>query len=239
VQQMDNRIGFFSFTEITDPGAHRAYNEWHQLDHLPEQYSIPGVTYGERWVATPGCRAARAVAGDLLAPADYVTLYLMGPPVEETLTAFGALAVALHKADRFFSPRRACLAGPFGIADRAAAPRVLVGADVVPMRPNRGVYVAVEDSLGAPPAGTLAALTDRPGVAGAWSFTAAAGLAAPSVDPGGHRITVAWLDDPPLAVAPDLDALVRRPDLFPDPVIFAGPFEAITPWDWDWFEGDS
>ena len=25
------------------PGAHRAYNEWHQLDHLPEQMAIPGV----------------------------------------------------------------------------------------------------------------------------------------------------------------------------------------------------
>ena len=50
-------IGFFSFTEVTDPGAHRAYNEWHQFDHLPEQFSIDGIVFGQRWVYTPACRA--------------------------------------------------------------------------------------------------------------------------------------------------------------------------------------
>jgi hypothetical protein len=233
---MDVRLAFFSFTEITDPGAHRAYNEWHQLDHLPEQYTIPGIAYGERWVATPECRAARAVDGDLVAPAHYVTLYLMGEPLAETLAEFGALAVALHKADRFFRPRRACLAGPFDITGRAAADRVLVAADVVPMRPNRGVFVVVEDASGPLPDATLPALSEVPGVAGAWSFSTATGLAAPNVDLGEHRVTVVWLDDEPLAVAPALSKLVTAGDLFPGPVIFAGPFEAITPWTWDWFD---
>ena len=50
--------GFFSFTEITDPTAHAAYNAWHQLDHLPEQYPLTGIVYGQRWVSTPACRAA-------------------------------------------------------------------------------------------------------------------------------------------------------------------------------------
>ena len=36
------KIGFFSFTEITDPAEHRSYNEWHMLDHMPEQYPIAG-----------------------------------------------------------------------------------------------------------------------------------------------------------------------------------------------------
>ena len=57
------RVGFFSFTEITDPAEHRSYNEWHQLDHMPEQYPLPGIAYGQRWVSTPACRAARAVSG--------------------------------------------------------------------------------------------------------------------------------------------------------------------------------
>ena len=54
------RLGFFSFTEITDPSEHRSYNEWHQLDHMPEQYPLPGVVFGQRWVSTPACRRARA-----------------------------------------------------------------------------------------------------------------------------------------------------------------------------------
>ena len=35
--------GFFSFTEVTDPAEHRSYNEWHQLDHLPEQFPLAGI----------------------------------------------------------------------------------------------------------------------------------------------------------------------------------------------------
>ena len=51
-------VGFFSFTEITDPSEHRAYNEWHQLDHMPEQLPLRGVAYGARWVSTPACTGA-------------------------------------------------------------------------------------------------------------------------------------------------------------------------------------
>ena len=36
-------LGFFSFTEVTDPSAHEAYNAWHQLDHLPEQFTLDGT----------------------------------------------------------------------------------------------------------------------------------------------------------------------------------------------------
>ena len=36
------KVGFFSFTEITDPAEHHAYNEWHQLDHMPEQFPLDG-----------------------------------------------------------------------------------------------------------------------------------------------------------------------------------------------------
>ena len=54
------KAGFFSFTEVTDPKEHRAYNEWHQLDHLPEQFPLRGIAFGQRWVSTPACAAARA-----------------------------------------------------------------------------------------------------------------------------------------------------------------------------------
>ena len=136
-------IGFFSFTEVTDPSEHRSYNEWHQLDHMPEQYPIPGVAYGQRWVSTPACRRARAVDAAPLAPIHYMTLYLMGDPVDATLVAFRALGERLRGADRFFEHRRSRLSGPFAVTGTVAAPRVLVSADAVPFRPNRGVYVVV------------------------------------------------------------------------------------------------
>ena len=61
------RIGFFSFTEITDPAEHRSYNEWHMYDHMPEQFPIGGIVYGQRWVSTPACTANRAASSGPLA----------------------------------------------------------------------------------------------------------------------------------------------------------------------------
>src|SRR5438445_527148 len=85
------KVGFFSFTEITDPHEHRAYNEWHQLDHMPEQFPLRGIAYGQRWVSTPACRAARLTSGPLLDPIHYMTLYLITEPVDETLREFRRL----------------------------------------------------------------------------------------------------------------------------------------------------
>jgi hypothetical protein len=228
------RVGFFSFTEITDPGEHHSYNEWHQLDHMPEQYPLDGIAYGQRWVSTPACRAARAVSGELLDPIHYVTLYLMTDPVERTLQEFRQLGRDLHAANRFHMHRRARLSGPFPFTDARVAPRVLVSAAAVPYRPNLGVYVEVEErAAGTDPADDeattgahLDALCTRPGVAGAWSFA-----------DDERRVTVSWLDVPPLEVQESLRAESdARRARAPDRTVFAGPFESITPWQWDWFE---
>jgi hypothetical protein len=212
------RVGFFSFTEITDPAEHHSYNAWHQLDHLPEQFPLRGVAYGQRWVSTPACRAARAVSGARLDPIHYVTLYLVTDPVEETLTEFQAWGRELYKRDRFHLHRRALLSGPFELREAAVAPRVLISAAAVPYRPHRGVYVSVDELEGGVAPLDLDGLCAEPGVVGAWSFA-----------DDEHRVTISWLDGAPLEVAGSLAVADA-------PTIFAGPFETITPWEWDWFE---
>jgi hypothetical protein len=243
------RVGFFSFTEITDAAEHRAYNEWHQLDHMPEQYPLPGLVAGQRWVASPRCRAAWAVAGDPLAAVHYVTLYLMGAPVEATLVDFLELGRRLHGLGRFHEHRRSHLSGPFQFMEAAAAPRVLISPEAVPHRPNRGIYVLVEN-LPADGGASLDAFVRRdheevvptllgvPGVAGVWSFATAAHLGRLGWSPGRRRITVCYLDDDPVAVSAALAPVVhdRWRDAPVEPVL-AGSFEAITPWEWDWFDG--
>ena len=52
------QIGFFSFTEITDPAEHKSYNEWHQLDHMPEQFPLLGVVFGPALGLDPGLSPA-------------------------------------------------------------------------------------------------------------------------------------------------------------------------------------
>jgi hypothetical protein len=213
---------------------------------MPEQYPLRGVAFGQRWVSTPACRAARAVAEAPLDPVHYLTLYLMTDPVEETLEEFLDLGRRLRRLGRFHEHRRSHLAGPFRLDDALAAPRVLVSREAVPYRPNCGVYVAVEapaapDRLGAyvrrQREEQLPELVAQPGVAGVWTFAGAPDLGPRVWRPGNHRITVCYLDRSPLEVAAALgrvfaagwrDAPVRP--------LLAGPFESITPWRWGWFD---
>jgi hypothetical protein len=210
------KVGFFSFTEVTDPREHHSYNEWHQLDHMPEQFPLDGIAYGQRWVSTPGCRAARAVS-ERLDPIHYVTLYFMTEPLERTLREFYELGKELHRKGRFHQHRHAHLSGPFRVVATAAAPRVLISAEAVPYRPHRGIYVVVQDAESDP--FSLDTFVAVPGVAGAWAFA-----------DEHRRITVLWCDDAALDVA------ARLPEFAAPGAEFAGPFETITPWKWDWFD---
>jgi hypothetical protein len=225
-------VGFFSFTEVP-ARAHRAYNAWHQFDHLPEQYRLPGIAHGERWVASPDCVAARIVDDDLLGGAQYLTLYLIGAPVDETLRRFRELAGELRALGRFHEERTAHLFGGWRLAAVAGAPGEPVTAAAIPWRPSTGVFVLVEgDDPGTgdvEPLEALEPLVSVQGVVGGWMFRPSDDLTHPSWRMRPYRITVLWLDDDPPAVAHHLAP--RLPA-----AIFAGPYRAITPGDWGWFD---
>ena len=94
----------------------------------------------------------------------------------------------------------------YHLSGMVAAPRIKVGADVLPWWPMRGVYLLVERGE-APATG----LTEVPGVGGAWWGT---GI---PVDPSlasaapGAQITYCFLDDDPVATAGRLrPALEKR-----------------------------
>jgi hypothetical protein len=237
-------LGFFSFTEVIQPSAHRAYNEWHRLDHMPEQFSLDGVLFGQRWVCTPDCREARVAVSPLLEPCHYMTLYLMRDA--GVLPAFADLAQRLRQADRFFADRRAHLSGPFDVLDRWVSPRIKVSAAAVPHRPARGIYVVV----GPPVDG--AAMVAHQGVAGAWSFAAtAADAARPDADPDHdtadpnldrHIITVAFLDGDLVTTASQLGQWCLHHAGRSEAMEWAGPLDLldrVNPIDtdsYDWFD---
>jgi len=237
--------GFFSFTEITELSEHRAYNEWHQLDHMPEQFQIPGIAYGQRFVASPRCRDARLVAEPEVAPAHYVALYLMGDPPQPTLDEFAELGDRLRNLGRFHLHRHSHLSGAWQALEGWAAPRVLVGADAVPWRPATGIYTIVEEPTDVDALDEfvredhrtrLPALLEVPGVAGVWTFATSALYRNPRWTPGRSRITVCWLDGDPVATAAALAPhLERRWAGAPVRPLLAGPWEVIRPYEWDWF----
>ena len=234
-------VGFFSFTEVTDPGEHHSYNEWHQYDHLPEQYAIPGIVHGERWVATPACRAARIVDHDELGGAHYLTLYLMADPVAPTLMAFQELAQRLRALGRFHEHRRSWLFGGWQLVDQAAATHALVSPEVIPWRPATGVFVVVEDSAsdgdGARTAGSVEHLLSVPGVAGVWSFAPSETYHDPNWRTQPWTITVLWLDDDVIETTRRLEPVLRERWRADGAVpIYAGPLETIVPGEWSWFD---
>ena len=229
--------GFVSFTEV-EAGAHRSYNEWHLFDHLPEQYALPGVVGGQRWVLTPAL-AATSVATAPLDRAHYVTLYLLAEPLDVTLTDFLHHGVALAKAGRFHERRTSHLAGALAVESARAAPRVQVQAGAVPFQPHTGVHLRLEPNDGGRPAPVplTDALLGIPGVAGVWTFAGAVPGDGPAA---GLRLTCAWLDGEPGELATALAGALPPPKAGGGAGVDGGPTFAATlaaidpeaPFDW-------
>lgn len=248
-------VGFFSFTEVLD-GRHREYNEWHLLDHLPENLALPGLQWGQRWVSTPELVERRLMSREEVDATRYVTLYLFTPPVRPALEGFLALGRELHAAGRFFDARRSHLSGPFALVKAYANPRVLVDAAAIPYRPHQGLFVTVQDHAEGSSDAALAEVRewyDRihvpdllgvHGVAGCWWFEAmpdAPTGPTAAVNPPGRTIRVYWLDEDPVAFHDDLAA--KTPDMEMIDVraayrtLLVGAYRSI-PWPsaFDWFD---
>ena len=209
--------GFVSFTEV-EAGEHQSYNQWHLFDHMPEQYPLPGIVFGQRWVLSPELRPFMH-ANAPLDRTHYVTLYLMTGPMAETLADFRALAVELRDKDRFHMHRTSHLSGALAVSSCHASAAALVSADAMPFRPNQGAHVVLTE-------GDADAVVDQPGVAGAWV------LRADEHSPVELQNTTAiwyWLDDDAAHVAP------RTPHA--GDAYFSATFAAVDPWgNWDWFD---
>ena len=216
-------LGFFSFTEVTDPGAHEAYNAWHQLDHLPEQFSIDGISFGQRWVCSPSCVQQRIAVSPLLARCHYMTLYLLRDA--DVVPEFIALGRRLHAAGRFFEQRRSHLSGAFDVVGQWSGQGMGISPTAVPFRPSNGLYVVVGPALDD---SRRDRVLEVPGVAGAWEFSQWPGRGSD----GGRRITVTFVDGPLATVSDRLGQLWTGVEPGPE---WAGPLERVDAGDWGWF----
>ncbi len=211
---------FVSLAAREPDGRDVEYIRWHSLDHRPEQHRLAGLRGSLRLVSTPACRAARAASDDRYDAVDHVMTYWFADP--ESLRPFMALGRALGVAGRMPLRLPSVELASYQVAGTAAAPRVVVGADVVPWRPAIGVYLLLEQ-------GTAASgrLGEADGVAGVWWATRADG-------DGPTQVTYCFLDDDPVGVAEGLGPLLAerwhaggvRP-------LLAAPFFSVVPWSWD------
>lgn len=259
---MFSERAFFSFVELTDSTMHRAYNEWHQLDHRPENLLLPGVAWGDRW-ARPAeyAELGESPSGEL-GDFDYAAMYWFRPPYEESVAAWTKLGEDSFQWGRgpLLPGVRRRLLGFFTPVKGYAAPRIRVSPDALVFRPNRGLHMSVthfgdshtaevhesfgwEDRVGIP------ALLECPGVAGAWTFSLLSLQKHPTLPslhddrrefgPGSLRIRLLYLDADPAeagrAVVAAERELAAKGSGCPvvGETLFHGPLRSIIPFQ-DW-----
>ncbi|GBG40232.1 hypothetical protein [Mycobacterium montefiorense] len=218
---------FVSMATRHPDGTDAEYLRWHTLDHRPEQHRLAAVRASLRLVSTPACRAARAIGGGPLDAVDHVMTYFFTSP--GGLRDFNELSTALGNAGRKLSLLPPVERGVYEVLNRAAAPRVKVGSDVLPWLPVRGAFVLVERGSAA-----VDALVEVEGVAGVWSALSREVDATLASAQGDQSITYCFLDADPVATAerlrPVLASRWAEPGIEP---LFAAPFFAVVPYEWD------
>jgi hypothetical protein len=185
---------FVSLATRHPEGRDADYLRWHTLDHRPEQHRLSAVRASLRLVSTPECRSARAAGQDRYDAIDHVMTYFFSDP--GGLDGFLALAKALIGADRKLPLLPPVERGVYNVEHKVAAPRIKVGADVLPWWPILGVYLLLE--RGAAPADRL---VDVDGVAGVWQAATLAVDEKMASAQAGQSITYCFLDDDPVATA--------------------------------------
>jgi hypothetical protein len=218
---------FVSMARRHPDGADAEYLRWHTLDHRPEQHRLSAVRASLRLVSTPACRSARVTSRDPYDDIDHVMTYFFTD--QSGMTGFLDLAKALSSAGRKLPLLPPVERGIYRVEDKAAAPRVKIGADVLPWRPVRGAYLLLEaDASGA------TELTDVDGVAGVWSALSKSVDARLASAPAGQTISYCFLDDDPVATADRLrPVLEKRWSNNGIEPLFAAPFHVVVPYEWD------
>ena len=236
------KAAFFSLTPPV--GADEdisGYLRWHLLDHMPEQYQLPGIVHGMRWIADGAYGDHRIAGQGETARIGGVVNYLMGDPVQQTYDDFMELGPRLAEMGRFPEHRPSLQLSMLALLRWYASPRVLISPEVVPFRPHRGILLMVEEPTGHDTDGWLQwlhvehmpSMLDVPGVAGAWMYgSSRVWKLHPTCKREPHYITVVYLDEDPLAATSALAPLIEkrwasgaaRP-------LFAGPLRAMVHWD--------
>jgi hypothetical protein len=219
---------YVSMSARHSEGRDADYLEWHSLDHRPEQYRLNTLRTAFRLVSTSECRAARAVSNERYDATDHLMSYFFNDVAG--LQRFSDLSVAMSQAGRTPYLLPLVQRAVYRLTGAIAAPRIIVGADVLPWWPAKGVYVLIE--RGVEPASEL---IDVAGVGGAW-WGGALPMEPPfTTSPNtGLQITYCFLDDEPVQTArrlrPVLEERWQRSGVEP---LLAAPFHLVVPYEWD------
>lgn len=235
------KAAFFSLTPPAPPDDDGSYLRWHLLDHMVEQYQLPGIQLALRYIADGAYLDGRIVAGGHLEPVGNVVNYLVGDPVQQTHDDFMELGRRLRENGRFPETRPSLQLRMPALLRWYAAPTALISAEVVPFRPHRGIVLIVEEPTRADVSSWLQwlhtnhypAVLSTPGVAGAWMYGSTTTWdLQPATQGDPQYTTVIYLDEDPLttvrALAPVVHERWRSDAVRP---LFAGPLRSMIEWE--------
>jgi len=224
--ETDIRRLFVSMSERHPDGRDAEYLEWHSLDHRPEQFRIAGIRHSLRLVSTPACRAARAAQEPRYQAVDHVMTYFFA--AEAAFNQFSALSAALNGDRRPFR-LPSVHSNYYWVAGKVAARRAVAGADVIPWRPARGVYLILEQGDESP-----RGLVDIPGIAGIWWHAGGAPPTPGFSNNSGLQLSYCFLDGEPVETAERLrEPLERRWAQSKVRPLLAAPFHTLVPFEWN------
>src|SRR4051794_39879327 len=135
-------LAYVSMSARHPEGRDAEYLRWHFSDHRPEQYQLDTIRASLRLVSTPECRDARAASDARFDATDHVMNYFFSDA--SGLKPFHDLGRELGKVGRIPELLPPVERGVYAFDGIAAAPRVKVGADVLPWWPATGVYLLIE-----------------------------------------------------------------------------------------------
>ncbi len=155
---------FVSMATRHPDGTDAEYLRWHTLDHRLEQHRLSSrarLTATGVHTGMPRRTRGESRPPRRDRPCDDVLLHRS----RVAWTDFSTLAKALIGAKRKLPLLPPVERGVYDVQSKSAAPRVKVGADVLPWWPVKGVYMLLERG----DATAADALLDVDGVAGIWS----------------------------------------------------------------------
>ena len=207
----DVTAAFVSLSARCSDGRDAEYLEWHTLDHRAEQHRLPGLRGSLRFVSTPECRSARAAADPRYEATDHVMVYLFAD--QSPMDSFYGLGEELFKAGRMQHRLPAVEGDLYLLAGKAAAPRAVAGADVLPWRPAQGLYLLIELGVAVPDH-----LIDVDGIAGLWWATADLDNiearrwfgSLTSSDEGVKQVSLCFTDGDPIDVAHQIQPALQE-----------------------------
>jgi hypothetical protein len=120
-------------------------------------------------------------------------------------------------------------AGYLDLAGKVAAPHAVAGADVIPWRPVRGVYLVVEQGSASP-----AAFAEIEGIAGVWWHQGGVPPLPGFRDNTGLQLTYCFIDGDLLQTAQRLrEPLQKRWETGAVTPLLAAPFQVPVAFEWN------